>query len=288
MTDFLKQGVTSNLAFAALHITDFHARIDAPEYANSQARIPLFLAAMGKEDFDLVIDSGDTLEGNMFSRGTVTEQLAIYQPVIDFIDGREKPRYNTLGNHDIINNDVNEVLTALGMPSNYYYVDVSGTNWRLIFLDSTVTGSNGNGPYGLGTTQLTWLTDLLAASTSKLVCIISHVPVLSAGMAHWYAIQNGSNPITVGAFNLTMATHVDLVPILALLRQYSNVKAWLSGHGHQWDDMKINQMECRFLSCGAVSGYYWDLSNNWHHGYAGFRKLYFFNDGSIDFKNILF
>lgn len=284
MSDFLTQGVNGQRAFTMLQVSDFHA-LRSSGYTYSQTRIPQLIASIAKERFDIYLDSGDLLHGSYSTHGTMAQQWEVYEPLADHIDGRGIPRLHTIGNHDNIGNVRSEVRDLFGMSDYYYYYDVSGTTWRIIVLDSTVEDTAGEGPYTLGDTQRAWLSDLLAASTDKYICIVSHVPMQSVGAPHWYSIEKNQNPLPTNTYYLPWAQHNDAVPVLSLLRQYPNIKAWLSGHEHQWDDVRINDMQCRFLGCGAACAYYWNTENQWHYGRAGYRVLTFSVDGVVSYQN---
>lgn len=266
-------------------ITDHHARTDRPYMLT---RTPVLTAAINSETYDFVIDSGDALEGGTGggTRGTDVEQTALYTDFTDTLDGGNGsgipvPRYNAIGNHDIYPPGFSLATSVplLGMPAAYYFVDQG--SWRFIFLNSFET--NGlNVPYVLGTTQTTWLTDTLAASTDKNVCIVSHIPIIGISNQLWYFINGNINPALTNTWNPTVDQHGDVLGLINIIQANPCVKICLSGHTHGYDECTYPAFGVRAMCGGSTSGFYWNVSHEWAENYAGFNRMKFFADGKVE------
>lgn len=273
--------VENNPALDVIWITDFHARLDEPRYSYMKQRVPVLVDAINSRGYDFIIDSGDSLEGNTgVGKGTLDQQVSEYDGL--FRSKVLKPVYNTLGNHDFYGTGfpMNDAIEALRMPSAYYYKDFK--NWRFIFLSSFEGNGTPIRPHSLGATQLAWLTNLLAQSTDKYVCLISHIPIISIGAMLWYVYNGSVNPTTTTTWNMTIDQHVDVYAILELIRANPNIRACLAGHTHTYDECMYPAVgNCKFFLGGSACGFYWNTGHNWVLNYTGFNHLRFFGNGNV-------
>lgn len=282
----LEQMKVKDPAFTAAWFSDFHAWHSGPKGDYCTARIPALLAAINSHDYDVVLESGDCFEGiaGGEGEGTFAQQVAKYN---SFVSGLTAPKYTILGNHDVLGTGFTHEAAriACGMPSLYYYQDFPG-NWRIVFLFSNATSVHPAAtPFDLGATQRTWLSDLIAVSQDKNVCLITHVPIHGVAAPGWWAFQTAANPITAGAYNLTFE-HRDIYPLLDMIRLNPCIKICLSGHEHAYDECKYFQ--CWFMNGGSAAGNYWNPENHWHHQYAGYNILKFYADGTYNREIFLY
>ena len=128
----------------------------------------------------------------------------------------------------------------------------------------------------------TWLIHQLeAVKDNEYVCIVSHVPFLSASVFYWkdYFFKNDSISID------PRLVHYDIEKILPLLKKHNNrIKLCLSGHLHYYESIKFQDIT--FICSGAVSGAWWDDSKP--NGYrdmtkAGYGIVDLNTDGTFDY-----
>ena len=121
-----------------------------------------------------------------------------------------------------------------------YYTFVHG-DVRCIVLDTVNPNGYDNG--SLDQTQMTWLTNLLAASTGQYILVFSH-----------HTSGTMDNPL--------IATGLDLSPrvlgdaVVTLLLSHPNVIAWINGHTHK------NQIWARKNAAGT--GGFWEINTASH------------------------
>ncbi len=245
------------ISFQAVHITDIHVKDQNATYVS---RIAALKAKIANHSIDYILNTGDTADSAPTSADAEVEDLVADLTAI-------KPMITARGNHD------GSVTNAqLGMPvDNWYYQDITGTDWRVIVLYS-----QGGGNYSLGATQTTWLTDTLAASTSKYVILMSHVPFCSVAALMWY-LRNSQ------AWGNTTDYHSDAKEILDIVKANPNIKVCLSGHEHTID--RVEHEGVVYLCSGAVSANWWGDNTYTEKGYpAGYRLIDFYNNGTIKEK----
>jgi len=196
------------------------------KYSASKEKLQQCVEHFNKEDLSFVIHLGDFIDRNFSS---FDEILPIYNSL-------EAPGYHVLGNHDFeVADEYKELVPKkLGMPSKYY--DFKIKNWRFICLDgndlSFIAYPKGSQRYqesekyyrekkirspkwngGVGEEQLNWLRKTLerAEDSEEKVALFCHFPVYPAD-----------------PHNLWNAKEV-----IALLEEFSCVKAYINGHNHK-------------------------------------------------------
>jgi 3',5'-cyclic AMP phosphodiesterase CpdA len=196
------------------------------------------------------------------------------------------PHVVCLGNHDILgwgrrgdlalarDPDYGKALAMrrLGLKERYFSLDRAG--WHFVVLDS-MQPAPGNGYLArLDDEQLAWLErDLAATPAATPVCVLSHIPILSAA-----AFLDGDLAVT-GNWAVPGAwMHLDVRRIKDVFLRHPNVRACLSGHLHMVDD--VTYLGVRYLCNGAVSGGWWKGF------YQEFGPQYalvdLYDDGSVD------
>lgn len=256
MSDFITGG-TRDMVIALT--TDHHMREDEPYKTTMLNSIPLLLTSMNKNPYDAHVGTGDQLHGGVSAGvGTFAQQSASFQLIRNGLAVSSGNDHYVIGNHDILNTAGTgftkaAVKTFFGMPSDYYYVDYG--NWRLVFLYSLGINDNHNPPYGLGATQWTWLNNLISTSSNMRVVLFSHVPIMSVGSSMWWVYNYHEALSTVGTWNMTIDTHLDVYPFAELIRTNSCIKACFAGHTHTLDQCQYFVIgNCKFFLGGAVSG----------------------------------
>lgn len=242
------------ISFKAVHVTDIHVKDQNATYI---ARIPVFKAKIANHAPDYILNTGDTADSAGTSADAEVEDVIADLAAI-------APCITARGNHD------GSVTNAqLGMPvDNWFFQDITGTNWRVIVLYS-----QGGGNYSLGATQTTWLTNTLAASTSKYVILMLHVPFCSVAAMMWHLRNANDWDFPTDYMN-------DAKAILDLVKANPNIKVCLSGHEHTID--RVDHEGVVYLNSGAVSANWWTDNTFQEKGYpAGYRLIDFYEDGTI-------
>jgi 3',5'-cyclic-AMP phosphodiesterase len=196
------------------------------------------------------------------------------------------PVEHCLGNHDIWGWDKKKSKTTgeeaewgkkwacdlLGLPAPYRAFTKAG--WRFVVLDSVQPHGDG---YlgGLDEAQTSWLEAELAANAAMPTLIVSHVPIVSA------VACLGDGEFKEGMFTLTGGNvFMDQKKMHTLLRKNPQVKACISGHIHQVEDLMVEGV--RYICDGAVSGSWWQgEKDRCKEGY-GLFDLY--DDGRVDWR----
>lgn len=269
----------------AAHLTDVHVSPSNASPAGMTAAIRHAQAQADRPEFLLI--GGDCIGDGL---GTPKDQVLAQWDVWNRIfDAEVKLPYAVcLGNHDILGWSLRSdlalardpdygkalALRRLALKERYRSFDRAG--WHFVVLDSMQI-DNGNA-YGytarLDDEQFAWLeADLAATPPATPVCVLSHIPILSAaafldgdlaGMGSW---------VVPGAW-----MHVDARRIQNLFHQHANVKVCLSGHLHMVDD--VTYLGVRYLCNGAVSGAWW---KGFHYEFGpAYALVDFYDNGSVD------
>jgi 3',5'-cyclic AMP phosphodiesterase CpdA len=200
------------------------------------------------------------------------------------------PVYATMGNHDVggwgVPGQVPPgsagygkamALDRLGMKSPYYSFDHGP--WHFVCLDNIAP--RGTGYFGgLDPEQLEWLrADLTAAGQARPVCIVSHIPILSACV-----FFDGDDRLRQDFWHVPDSwMQRDVKPLLGLLRRH-NVRLLLSGHIHLVD--RVDYLGMTFVCDGAVSGAWWKGPNQ--EFAEGYGVVDLFPDGSSRHEYLTF
>jgi Icc protein len=260
------------------HLTDVHLKDkwDAP------ARFTKCLHHVQQQKrVDFIMNGGDIVfDMNKENIDTVNAQWNLWHSVMKA--ECSLPVHYTIGNHDIWwnENDKGQALYGkqysldqLHLASPYYSFIKNG--WKFIVLDSVHLDIDGTWYIGkLGDVQFNWLANELKTTAANMpVCVISHIPILSATLMV-DDNDGGSNKWVI----LGGEMHTDTNKIVSLFYQHPNVKLCLSGHIHLRDKVVYNNVT--YICNGAVSGSWWE--GNKRETAPGYGLIDFYADGSFD------
>jgi len=249
------------------HLTDVHLKDkwDAP----NRFRRCLHHVQNQKPGVDLILNGGDIVfDMNKENLEAINAQWTLWHSTIK--SDCSLPVYYALGNHDIWwnENDKGQAIYGkefsmqqTGLTTPYY--SFTRKDWKFIVLDSVHLDIDGTWYIGrLGDQQLNWLQ---ATPAQTPVCILSHIPILTA-----------TNLVEDNIVNkwemLGGDMHTDNAKIIDLFYRHPNVKLCLSGHIHLRDKVVYNDVT--FICNGAVSGAWWEGNKRQTaHGY-GLIDLY--------------
>lgn len=258
------------------HLTDVHLKDkwDAP----NRFRRCLHHVQNQKPGVDLILNGGDIVfDMNKENLDTINAQWNLWHSAIQ--SDCSLPIYYALGNHDIWwdENDKGQAkygkefsMQQIGLAAPYY--SFTKKDWKFIVLDSVHLDVDGTWYIGrLGDEQFSWLQDQLQTTPAQTpVCILSHIPILTATdliedkIVNKWEILGGS-------------LHTDNAKIIDLFYQHPNVKLCLSGHIHLRDKVVYNDVT--FICNGAVSGAWWEGNNR--QTAPGYGLIDLYADGSF-------
>ena len=115
--------------------------------------------------------------------------------------------------------------------------------------------------------------DLAATPAAVPICVLSHIPILSA-----CTFLDGENEKTSNWQVPGQWMHLDVRRLETLFRQHPNVKACLSGHIHLADE--VSYLGVRYFCNGAVSGGWW--KGPYQEFGPAYAVVDFHDDGTVD------
>jgi 3',5'-cyclic AMP phosphodiesterase CpdA len=265
------------------HLTDIHVSDIAGAAAGMAAAIRHAQAQADRPDLllfggDCIGDALDTPKEKVLAQWDLWEKI--------FSAEVKLPHAVCLGNHDILGwsrrGDIalasdpdygkSLALRRLGLQQRYFSFDRAG--WHFIVLDSMVAGPTNGYLARLDEEQFTWLgQDLAKTPPTTPVCVLSHIPILSAAAFLDGDLAKTGNWEVPGAW-----MHLDVRRLKDLFRQHPNVRLCLSGHLHLVDD--VSYLGVRYLCNGAVSGGWW--KGNYQEFGPTYALLDLYDDGSAD------
>ncbi len=259
------------------HLTDIHINDEAASWegfehclqkVNSLSPLPQLLINGGDSVRDALKDDNET----------VNRQWQKFHSILS--TSTNIPVEHIIGNHDVCAFEStaaakDKVFSELKLRSAYRSF-VNG-NWKFILLDSTRLTEEGQWyEAGLDETQFKWLkAELEQTANNQFVCVISHIPILSAcTFLDGENVKEG-NWVVPGAW-----MHLDAGKITDLFAQFPNVKLCLSGHIHLHDVVQYNGVT--YICNGAVSGNWW--KGSYKQTPPGFGLVDLFADGSFSYE----
>ena len=214
---------------------------------------------------DLIITGGDhIMDAFGAERGVAKAQWDLYAAQLARSGiSAATAVFPVLGNHDIWGWGVAAAISSsesgygkamaldrLRMRRAYYSFDRAG--WHFICLDN-VARQGKTYTAVLDDEQREWLHgDLAASGTHTPICIVSHIPLLSACVFFDAATSRGGAGAGYHVHHGCMQN--DLAELLDVLRPY-NVRLALSGHIHLIDRVDFGGI--RFVCNGSICGNWW-------------------------------
>lgn len=271
-----KKPAIKNQALRVAHITDVHLK----DKWNAPARFEKCLNHIQQQkNVDMILNGGDIVfDMNKENLDTINNQWTLWHNIIKA--NCSLPVRYALGNHDIWWNENNKgqavygkqySLDQLQMKSPYYSFSQNG--WKFIVLDSVHLDIDNTWYIGkLGDAQFNWLeNELNGTSPNTPVCVLSHIPILTA------TLMVEDNIINKWEM-LGGDMHTDSAKIINLFYKHPNVKLCLSGHIHLRDKVVYNNVT--YICNGAVSGAWWE--GNRRETAPGYGLIDFYDDGSFE------
>ncbi len=271
------------------HLTDIHVRPDQPDLQRPAAGMAEAIrhAQAWDDRPELLLFGGDLIGDALY---TPKEEVLAQWDLWDRVRSAEVrlPARFCLGNHDIYgwahrdraaaarDPDFGKALALrrLGLRDRHYSFDQGG--WHFVVLDSTQPDEASEHHYvaRLDEEQFAWLAaDLAATPPATPVCVLSHIPILSAAVLFDGPREQGRDWVVPGAW-----MHLDARRIKDLFLRHPNVKVCLSGHLHMEDD--VTYLGVRYLCNGAVSGGWW--KGRWQEFGPAYALLDFHDDGTVE------
>jgi 3',5'-cyclic AMP phosphodiesterase CpdA len=260
------------------HLTDVHLKNkwDAP------ARFAKCLHHVQQQQgIDFILNGGDVVfDMNKENIDTINTQWKLWHSVIK--SDCSIPQHYVLGNHDIWWNENDKGQARYGKKYAMDQLQLSSpwhsfikNGWKFILLDSVHLDLDNTWYIGkLGDEQFNWLADELNNTPAGMpVCVLSHIPILSATLMVDDIADNSNKWEILGG-----DMHTDTGKIISLFYQHPNVKLCLSGHIHLRDKVVYNNVT--YLCNGAVSGAWWE--GNKRETAPGYGLIDFYADGSFD------
>ncbi|ASU32505.1 metallophosphoesterase family protein [Mucilaginibacter xinganensis] len=259
------------------HLTDIHLK----DKWSAPARFAKCLHHVQKQKgVDFILNGGDVVfDMNKENLDTINTQWRLWHSTLK--SECSLPMHYVLGNHDIWWNEDDKgqaiygkkyAMDQLQLASRYYSFTANG--WKFIMLDSVHLDLDNTWYIGkLGDEQFNWLEQELSATPQTMpVCVLSHIPVLSATLMV-DDIEAGSNKWEILGGDM----HTDTNRIISLFYRHSNVKLCLSGHIHLRDKVVYNNVT--YICNGAVSGAWWE--GNKRETAPGYGLIDFYDDGTF-------
>ncbi len=242
------------------HLTDIHLK---PE-GKGVDRLTECLKTVNSltEKPDVIFQGGDIIMDALNEdHGRVEAQYDLVSGIFD--RHNSLPVQHCIGNHDIWGWGTNASKlqdhddfgknywlkwTGLEKPNRSF--DAAG--WHFVFLDSLMRAPKGAYTAHLGEQQLKWLeADFQAVPKTTPICMVSHVPILSACAALFGQYESAGYWHIPGAL-----MHVDGRKIKDLMWKHPNVRLCLSGHTHLVNKVEYNGVT--HYCGGSVCGAWWN------------------------------
>ncbi len=270
--------------FTAAFITDIHIKPSAIAEAGMQKALQNINQLKQAPDF--VINGGDSIMDALSADKEKTKtQWTLFNKIMQAEN--KLPIKHCIGNHDIWGWQLKEDVKSDSLYGKAWWLQQTGysktyysfthNNWHFIFLDS-VQENKGGYIALLDDEQFSWLEKELEGNKEKMICIVSHIPIISFCSAMF-----SKDMLPNGDWKLSRALlHTDARKIKDLFKNHPNIKTCLSGHIHLQDE--VNYLGIKYYCNGAISGSWWNGAfQDFAPAYALFN---FYNDGTVERKMI--
>jgi 3',5'-cyclic-AMP phosphodiesterase len=239
-----------------------------------------------KQQPDFIINGGDSIMDALAADKEKTKtQWDLFNKIMQAEN--KLPVKHCLGNHDIWGWQLKEDVKADTLYGKAWWLQQTGytktyysythNNWHFIFLDS-VQENNGGYIALLDDEQFNWLENELSNNKEKMICIVSHIPIVSFCSAMFF-----KDMLPNGDWKLSRALlHTDARKIKDLFKKHPNIKSCLSGHIHLQDE--VNYLGIKYYCNGAVSGNWW--KGAFQDFVPAYALFYFYSDGTVERKMV--
>jgi 3',5'-cyclic AMP phosphodiesterase CpdA len=233
---------SSKRALRVLFLTDIHLPA-----TGQNARMERCLDRALREKPDLILLGGDQVmdvdRGSTYPEAEADAQFENFKRVVMArLKGHEVAP--VLGNHDLWHNSKEKAIATYGMPHRYYRKDVGG--WRFLMLDTF----HADRSCRVDDEQMAWLKSEIEG-TKDPVFVLSHAPILTVT-----SFLEDATPNRKGGFDIPERWQTaNLQPLRDLFYEHPHVRLAVSGHMHQIDDCRFDQVA--YVCGGAVCGSWW-------------------------------
>jgi 3',5'-cyclic-AMP phosphodiesterase len=270
--------------FSTAFISDIH--IKPLDIAEAGMKNALQNINRLKQQPDFIINGGDSIMDALAADKEKTKtQWDLFNKIMQAEN--KLPVKHCLGNHDIWGWQLKEDVKADTLYGKAWWLQQTGytktyysythNNWHFIFLDS-VQENNGGYIALLDDEQFNWLENELSNNKEKMICIVSHIPIVSFCSAMFF-----KDMLPNGDWKLSRALlHTDARKIKDLFKKHPNIKSCLSGHIHLQDE--VNYLGIKYYCNGAVSGNWW--KGAFQDFVPAYALFYFYNDGTVERKMV--
>lgn len=267
------------------HMTDIHMEPKRRAPEGLTAALGHIEALADKPD--MIITGGDNvMDALPCDDNWANVQFSLVKQL--FRDNSSLPVKYCIGNHDAWGWDRKDGKTTgdeplwgkkrpvyeFNLPDRYYTFDQGP--WRIIILDSTHPSKDVY-TARLDDEQFNWLAGQLETSRDKHICIISHIPILSA-----VAILDGENEKTGSWVVPHQWMHLDARRLVELFVKHKNVKLCISGHLHLLERTVYNDVT--YICDGAVCAAWW--GGPFHQCEEGYGLFDLYEDGTFDHQYV--
>lgn len=269
--------------FRIVHITDTHI-FPSDKVEHAMSRLMNEISQM-KEKPDFVLHTGDHI---MDSLDNSKDRVAkLWEAWTEYFKNKlTYPMYACIGNHDVWGWSMEDdsvksdpmfgkawAISMLGLSDRYYSFENKG--WKFICLDSSYyLEEKHTYTAKLDEEQFNWLQkELKDTNTKTPVCVVSHIPILSASVFYHGDNAKSGDWQVPGAW-----MHIDSKEIKNLFYQYPNVKVALSGHMHLID--KTEYLNVNYHCNGAACGAWW--KGKFQEFEPTYAVIDFFSDGTVN------
>ncbi|HAL44331.1 MAG TPA: metallophosphoesterase [Phycisphaerales bacterium] len=277
-------GKKRSIRFA--HLTDIH--IEPKRKAPEGFTAALRHVQSQKDKPDMIITGGDNV---MDLLGAKDDWAKVQTDTFKEIIAKEceLPIKYCIGNHDTWGWDKKNSNTTgdeplwgkarfvkeFGLENRYYAIDAG--KWRILMLDSTHIDKKDVYTAKFDDEQYDWLVEQLKSNQGKYICLINHIPIMSAAV-----LLDGDN-IKQGRWSLPDEwMHLDTRKLVDLFWQNKNVKLCISGHLHLLERLEYNNVT--YICDGAVCGGWW--GGPFHECQEGYGLFDLYDDGTFDHQYV--
>jgi 3',5'-cyclic AMP phosphodiesterase CpdA len=234
--------------FTFVHLTDTH--IQPEMHATEGCRMCFDQVKKSKPDFALL--GGDLVFDAMDQGPDRSKKL--FDLFAETAKRLDLPTHATLGNHDVYGTGPKAGVAATDpMRGKKMFEDRQGKalyhsfahkGWHFLVLDSIEITAAGSFRGNIGAEQLAWLQSEVTKAGRMPLCVLTHIPLLSAA----------PKILNAGADTVDRILVANSGAVIEILSQ-GNLKLVLQGHTHICETVEYKG--AKYITSGAVSGNWW-------------------------------